>query len=250
MRYIQTFVPYLYFLGFLLIIAFGIIIKWPNPWRGFTQLGILVGSELLLLCNKGIPCSNCPLSFGICPVGTTQRLAFIKEFPAYLTVGAILAIGFLLGTLTCGWACPLGFVQDLFSSGPNPKFDIPKKFSRGRYGGLILLVILIYLEFRYQTFSRQGYQVLNELTIYGGALLLSLGLFFKRPFCKVFCPFGLILGKLNRVSPIKVPLDCQVCHRCTSSCLAGLKPAQEVNDDLCVKCHHCRITCPQKIKSR
>ena len=90
-----------------------IVKRWVIRWRGFVQLSALVLSEVAFLCNKGIPCVNCPLSFGICPIGTTQRLAYMRHFPVYLTLILIGLTGLLFGTLTCGWACPVGFIQDV-----------------------------------------------------------------------------------------------------------------------------------------
>lgn len=226
-----------------------IVTRWIIPARGFTQLALFTLSEVTFFCNKGLPCSNCPLSFGICPIGTTQRIAFNPYFPFYITFLLIIATGLIFGTLFCGWACPVGFIQDIFNAPRLKEIKVDNKWKSVRYLSLLLGLMAIFLELRFNFLSRRGIGVFNEITIIAGGLLLATAIFIKRPFCRILCPLGLIYGKLNRVSPIKVSLDknkCLACGECNKVCISELEPIQEVNGDLCAKCFNCLRVCQSK----
>jgi ferredoxin-type protein NapH len=234
-------------LGFAFLSVILIIVKkWVIPARGFTQLALFTLGEFAFVCNKGIPCSNCPLSFGICPIGTVQRIAFIPYSPLYMVLAIVVITGLVFGTLACGWACPVGFVQDVLHSPRLKEIRITNKLKVLRYFTLLLSIVLVFLELRFNFLSRRGIGVFHEMTVIGGALLLTTAIFIKRPFCRMLCPLGLIYGKLNKLSPIRVPLDkhkCTSCGACDKVCISDIKPAQDVNGDLCAKCYNCLKVC-------
>ncbi len=251
--------PHSLFLWFFLpvaLISFLILIvkRWVIPARGFAQLTLFTVSEIAFACNKGLPCSNCPLSFGACPIGVTQRIAFIPQSPFLITLAFIGIIGLTMGTLLCGWACPVGFIQDIFQAPRFKEIKVTDKLKLVRYFALALGVLLVFLELRFHFLSRRGIGVFNETTIItGGLLLFTAALFIKRPCCRVLCPLGLIYGKLNKVSPIKVALDtdkCSACGECRKVCVSGINPIKQVNADLCSKCFNCLKVCPQRGKER
>jgi polyferredoxin len=238
------------FLVFAFLSVIVLIVKrWIIPIRGFTQLALFTLSEATFICNKGIPCSNCPLSFGICPIGTTQRITFIPYSPFYITLSIILITGLVFGTLVCGWACPVGFIQDIFHAPRLKEIKVSNKFKAFRYFTLLLGVVLIFLELRFNFLSKRGIGVFHEVTIIGGGLLLTTAIFVKRPFCRILCPLGLIYGKLNKVSPIKVMLNknkCSACGECNKVCISDINPVKEVNSVLCAKCFNCLKVCEHR----
>jgi len=239
----------LLFISFL-IVAILIAKRWVIPARGFTQLGLFTLGEITFTCNKGVLCSNCPFSFGICPIGTVQRLSFIKSFPFYFTAASIIVTGLVLGTLSCGWACPVGFIQDVLRSCGLSEVKIPNKFKIFRYFTLFLAVLLLFMELRFHFFSSRGIELFNGFVIIGGAILLTMALFIKRPFCRLLCPLGLIYGKLNKLSPIKAVLnlkECVACGKCSKVCINDINPVKEINGDLCAKCFNCVKVCPQRL---
>ena len=231
---------------FIAGINFLIYKKWIYLFRGYIQLSSFVISEVCFFNNKSQPCSNCPLSFGICPIGTIQRASFLNNIPFYLTIIIFIFTGVVLGTLTCGWACPVGFFQDIINSVKIRNFKISNKFSLIRYFILTVCISLIFLEIKYKFLTYKGIGVFNIFTVGAGSLIILLALFIKRPFCRFLCPVGLIYGKFNKISAVKVKLDrntCTACVRCSLVCVSDLVPLKEVNSDQCVKCFNCVKVC-------
>lgn len=230
----------------LAAVVFLIMKRWVMRTRGFTQLSVFIIGEITLFCNKGAPCSNCPLSFGICPIGTTQRLAFIRDFPFPITLVFIAITGLLFGSLSCGWACPVGFMQDLLHMPRKKEIKIANKFNAVRCFILLLFILLIYLELRLLFLSKMGISIFHEFTIVAGAMLLCSAIFIKRPLCRMFCPLGFIYGKLNKINLIKFfhRKKCFGCSKCAEACVVNIQPSREFGKDLCTKCFNCKRLCP------
>ena len=234
---------------FIAGIIFLIYKKWIYLFRGYIQLSSFVISEVCFFNNKSQPCLNCPLSFGICPIGTIQRASFLNNIQFYLTIIIFIFTGVVLGTLTCGWACPVGFFQDIINSVKIRNFKISNKFSLIRYFILTVYISLIFLEIKYKFLTYKGIGVFNIFTVGAGSLIILLALFIKRPFCRFLCPIGSIYWKLNILSPLKVQLNkehCLKCRKCINVCISDINPIKDVNNDHCVKCFNCVKVC--KIK--
>jgi polyferredoxin len=233
--------------------VFLIIKRWTIPARGFTQLGLFVIGEIAFTCNKGLSCQNCPLSFGICPLGAAQRIGFIRSFPFYISLLMIAILGLLVGTLGCGWACPVGFIQDILYFPGIAKFKIPLNLKKIRYVVLISSTLLIFLELRFNFLSLRGISVFHKSTVIMGILILIFAVVAKRPFCRLLCPLGAIYGKLNKISPLRVNLNknlCTACGKCSKVCIDDIEPTRDVNADLCVKCFNCQKACAQTARSQ
>lgn len=236
----------------LLIIGVVILIKkrWTIPARGFTQFSLFMISEIAFFCNTNVPCYNCPLSFGICPVGTMQRFTQIKDFTIYITIILIGISGFLFGSIFCGWACPIGFIQDLLNISSVKKIKLSNKFKWIRYPALLVCIFIIFIELNYQFLSKRGLGVFNIYALTAGTLFLLTSLIVKRPFCRFLCSLGLIYGKFNKRSLLKVYLDKKSCKEyleCAKKCIVNLNPIKEVNNDQCAKCFNCRKICTKSL---
>jgi ferredoxin-type protein NapH len=199
--------------GALLLGIILIVKRWKIPGRGFTQMGLFILGEAAF-CSKGIPCATCPLSFGLCPVGAAQRISFMPEYPKYVILAAVGVIGLIFGTLSCGWACPVGFIQDIFGAVRLKEIRLPKWLTLMRYPSLITVIILITLELTNGFLTRRGFLLFHEVIIVSGWLILALALFLKRPFCRTLCPLGLIYGLCNKISAFKVDLNRKLCATC------------------------------------
>jgi NAD-dependent dihydropyrimidine dehydrogenase PreA subunit len=57
-----------------------------------------------------------------------------------------------------------------------------------------------------------------------GSVLLTIGFFVGRPYCRFLCPYGVILRQLSRLSKWRVnitPTDCNQCRLCEDACPYG-----------------------------
>jgi len=82
-----------------------------------------------------------------------------------------------------------------------------------------------------------------------GALVLGMGLFRRRAFCRYACPLGALLGFLGRRAPLRRWVDVDACVAC-GRCEAGCKTACIVDDGKgtlageCILCGNC-AACPE-----
>ena len=232
-----------------------------------------------------LQCSNCIASTFSCPLIIIERGAVFASMGIFSGIfgtamitkilGSVIAalamllfFGALFGAWGCGWLCPFGFVQDLLCKIPSKKFKIPTGFGVLRIPLFLVLVILIpYLTRRlffceicpsgtinriWQTAAGipilfktpQGTLALTSLVFLFVIVLLSI--FSHRPFCKLFCPIGGVLGLLNKLSGIYIKVNkdkCVSCNRCKRICSFGINPALQPAHTECNRCLDCTSSC-------
>jgi NosR/NirI family nitrous oxide reductase transcriptional regulator len=170
----------------------------------------------------------------ICSIGAIQNVALSLSDAAYTI--SITALAFFLlpllytlffGRTFCAGACPLGAIQDLLIIQP---ISLPPWLRKSAgiipvvYLGLAILFAATGTEFiicRYDPFV--GIFRLDapyHMVVLGVAFLL-LGMFVARPYCRFFCPYGVLLNWMSRFSRWHLsitPSDCIKCKLCTGSC--------------------------------
>ncbi len=170
----------------------------------------------------------------VCPVGSLQNVSLALFDPSYvipITTILIFLIPLfftlLFGRTFCAGVCPLGAIQDIVAIKPIPI----KKWIQSALGlfpfiylALAVLYSITATDFiicRYDPFI--GVYRLNAsffmLSI--GALLLLIGVFIARPYCRFICPYGVLLNWISRFSLHHVtitPTSCINCNLCESSC--------------------------------
>ncbi len=170
----------------------------------------------------------------ICSIGAIQNVALSLSDAAY-TISLTALAFFLLpllytlffGRTFCAGACPLGAIQDLLIIHP---ITLPPWLRKSLgiipvvYLGLAILFASTGTDFiicRYDPFV--GIFRLDapyHMVVLGAAFLL-LGMFVARPYCRFFCPYGVLLNWMSRFSKWHLsitPSDCIKCKLCTSSC--------------------------------
>ncbi|MEG2070208.1 MAG: 4Fe-4S binding protein [Bacteroidales bacterium] len=169
--------------------------------------------------------------------------------PAFLLALALLTI--LFGKIFCGWLCQLGALQEFIFKGERFKFltsQRSQKILRWFQISMALLLIVITL-FKQTLFYCQidpfrltfNLMANNTLEIILVIVLLLSCLFIYRPFCRAFCPVGLLLSwtsKLPFSTKIAITNDCISCGSCHKRC-----PQQALHDkkrnDSCIMCGKC-----------
>ncbi|PCJ65711.1 MAG: 4Fe-4S ferredoxin [Candidatus Hydrogenedentota bacterium] len=170
----------------------------------------------------------------ICPVGSTQNVMAAVFIPD-VGVSAIVVSFFVLpllfslffGRVFCASVCPLGAIQELVAIAPiriSPSIERVLSLGKYIYLGLALLGVATgagFLVCRYDPFVglfRMGHSF-NMLM--AGGLMLLLGVFIARPYCRFLCPYGVLLGWMSRFSKWHLdipPSPCVSCRLCEDSC--------------------------------
>ena len=96
-------------------------------------------------------------------------------------------------------------------------------------------------------FNREWYFVAYAI------ILLFLGLFIERFFCRFLCPLGALMaigGKLRIFQPLKRRKECgSPCKLCSNECpISAIKPSGEIIMDECFYCLDCQSLYHDKYK--
>lgn len=206
------------------------------------------------------------------PMGTVKDavvLFGIKGviFPQRMIAMTVLLITvFIANKFICSWGCQIGTLQDLIfrfnrnskdTKGVLAQFKIPFVITNS-----IRVLFFIALAITAVFWSFDLVEHIDPFKIFKPAtlttigwifigLILTLSLFTYRPWCHLFCPFGLTSWLVEKLSIFKIQVDynkCTACNSCTSACPSTamdsiLKQNKVVNPD-CFSCNSCIDACP------
>lgn len=245
--------------------------------KGFVEGEIYTGPAKAL-CVPGLNCYSCPGAVGACPLGALQNaVASSANRPAFYVVGVLLLFGLTLGRVICGWACPVGLIQELLHKLPTPKVRkgrVTRALSRVKYAVLAVFVVGIPLwyAFRSQPLPAFCKYICPAGTLEGAVGLLSnpvnagrlgmLGVLFTRKFvimvavftacafvyrafCRFLCPLGAIYGLMTRLALLGVKADGALCTGCGACVRVCPMDIRRVGDGECVSCGRCVDVCPE-----
>ncbi|MHA1932026.1 MAG: 4Fe-4S binding protein [Promethearchaeota archaeon] len=192
----------------------------------------------------------------------------IQIMPMIITLSLLLASTLLIGRMFCGFACPLGALQEAISnfrvksSIKKQKevkffFKIPQKYSQIiRWAFFVLIIVTtIFVNFALLQYFNPflGFNLIRAASllvilfpVISLILTILLGLFIYRPWCQLFCPFGATASILSKFSRFKYRRtdDCTQCELCEKIC-----PTDEAYEDSskkeCYYCGRCVDICPQ-----
>ncbi len=179
----------------------------------------------------------------------------------FLTILAFISVFSIIGNkLFCGWACPIGAIQELFNHIPLPKkfkimlpFRITNPIRIAIFIAFITLVftigISIYDYFNPFHFLHWRFEALAIVVL---LVTLAASVFIFRPFCYVVCPIGLFTWLLEHFSLVKVKVNRHICKDCNLCIKKSSCPAvQSILDEKrfhpdCFACGRCIGVCPEK----
>lgn len=169
----------------------------------------------------------------ICPVGAVQNVAVAAWSGGGLpgSVAALFAlpllVALLFGRVFCGAVCPLGAIQDLFIISPQ---RVPRSVDAvlRLVPPAVLAVGLVY------AVNGAGYLICRTDPFVGifrrsapmpmlltGMAVLLVGIVVARPYCRYFCPYGVLLEGCSLLAwrPVAITAnDCINCRLCVGTC--------------------------------
>lgn len=170
----------------------------------------------------------------ICPVGSLQNITLAIFNPNYaIPVTAIvffitpLAFTLFFGRTFCAGVCPLGALQDLVALRPislKPWIRYLLGLIPFIYLGLAVLFAATGSDFivcRYDPFVGFFRHNATSLMFGIGGIMVVAGIFIARPYCRFFCPYGVLLNLVSRVSRRHLsiaPSKCINCRLCENAC--------------------------------
>jgi polyferredoxin len=192
----------------------------------------ILGLGLLSLLYFGFYRKGC-----VCAIGSIQDVTLGVfdsgyKLPVAIAAFFLLPIVFALffGRSFCGSVCPQGAIQDLVLLKPIhlwPWLERTLRVIPSIYLGAAIVFaatgsafIICEWDPFIALFRRSGSTGMLAL----GALFLVVGAFIGRPYCRFFCPYGVILGWASRFSKWRVtlsPNDCIQCALCDTACPYG-----------------------------
>ncbi|MFT5719938.1 MAG: NosR/NirI family nitrous oxide reductase transcriptional regulator [Motiliproteus sp.] len=165
--------------------------------------------------------------------------------------------------LYCGWLCPFGALQELLSwvalRLKIKQWRIPERWHRRlvllKYPILVGLVATAFvsLTLAEQLAEIEPFKTSMTLVfvrhwpfVFYALLLLGLGMFIHKFYCRYLCPLGAalaIIGKLRRFSWLdRIELCGSPCQRCKHSCgIDAIKPDGAIDYDECIQCLECVV---------
>lgn len=244
----------------LAVISLLISTKWGNTRAMRIARYVLLAASVAYL---GFVRGGCP-----CVISYFQNAVLFllgKKFMVsfFVPFVILLVLSCIYGKVWCGWLCPLGGLQDLIYLGRWPKLRDSKLFKLFRtrtaqrvmqgvqiVAFVVLLIVLIVKQM--PLYCRiDPFKPLFRLAVSGGLMwtlvivLLVSSLLIYRPFCKAFCPAGLLLNIVSMIpGSHRVRIDasgCKHCKRCEKKC-----PMLAIHDDkvdnTCIHCGECLST--------
>lgn len=170
----------------------------------------------------------------ICAIGSIQNVSLALFNGTYAIPLSVLLFfisplifALLFGRVFCAGVCPLGAIQELTGF---RQVRVPEKVEKVLtaipfvYLGLAVLFAATESQFvicRYDPFVGIFRVNAPYTMIIFGSLLLVVGIFVNRPYCRYLCPYGALLGIFSRFSLKHLtitPAECRNCRLCESGC--------------------------------
>ncbi len=249
-------------------------------WLLFIGLmSILLRKGLITAKNRKWLYAFSVLLFGVIlgsdpsPMGTVKDAVVLYGSegvvfrPRMIAFGIFTALVILANKSICAWGCQLGTLQDLIFrlgrdkadlTGTLPQIKLPFILTNTiRIAFFIALTAVAFIWATDIVHPIDPFRVFNPATItLGGgiflAILLIASLFIYRPWCHLFCPFGLTGWLAEKISLFNIRVDydkCIGCEACSKACPSNVMDAILKQDKIrpdCFSCGNCIEVCPVK----
>jgi polyferredoxin len=184
-------------------------------------------------------------------LGNTAQLPM--PVPIVLVIIAVMMLTALfVGRAFCGYACPVGGVQEIVYRAPTKKLMLrstrwPFALRVVALASLLVLAVGFGLSFLGELGMKEFF-ALNFGSLVGFAFLAIVGaaLFVYRPFCRFLCPFGALQSPLSHrpVLSLRRTESCINCGKCERVCPTNQAKRSSSRMD-CFLCLRCVDSCPK-----
>lgn len=200
----------------------------------------------------------------VCPIGAIQNIAVALTDSSYALPLVVIIFFFLplvvalfYGRVFCGGACPLGAIQDLVVLKP---VTVPRRLEcvlgklKYVYLGLAICFAVRpaptreFLICAYDPFVGLFRMTGPGYMLIAGGMLLVLGTFIGRAYCRYLCPYGALLAIISRASwrGVSITPDKELdCGLCSTSCPFGAIEHMRAVRSSCLHCARCYRSCPR-----
>jgi ferredoxin len=192
----------------------------------------IIGLMLFSLAYFGFYRKGC-----VCSIGAIQDVTlslFNTKYAIPLSTliffAAPLMVTLFFGRSFCAAVCPFGAVQDLTLLRPirvPPWLEHSLRYLAYSYLALAVLLAAMGSTFiicKYDPYVAIFRRNANMNILIPGGVLLIIGFFVGRPYCRFLCPYGAILRQVSRLSKWRVkitPTTCNQCRLCEDACPYG-----------------------------
>lgn len=186
-----------------------------------------------------------------------QNILIMRNLPKnllFLSIGGIflmIILTYLFGRLFCGYACPIGTLQELMYKIPGRKWIVRnEKIIRIIHWTVLSAALILGIVFNISVLGYTGTAEIFKLNFtspffYVFAAILIISVFFYRPFCRLICPVGVFFSIASRFSKFNIRRDpqCSNCGLCEEACPTSSSSADSKKDE-CYACILCMDKCP------
>jgi polyferredoxin len=204
------------------------------------SITVVIGGIIL----GGIPNPVVPIGEILTSIGIGANLWYLLQ--AVLLFSTLILTSLLVGRVFCGFACPIGALQELLSKfkfKSNLEGQVEIKFRldvssrkstkiRWIFTSVIIVVAIVWsVQILPIINPLSGFSFLKDISFIIPFMLLIIfsiiSIFIYRPWCRFFCPFG-----------------------AGSAYIAGFAKNKLDRTDDCADCGNCEIICPTHVASR
>jgi len=162
----------------------------------------------------------------------------------------VLLLTFIFGRFFCGYLCPVGSVQEIAYHAPVPKFNLREKtaFMLIRAGFFVVFLLMAFL-LSASLLAWFGIHDFFYLILSAGTavfiVMLLISLIFYRPFCRLVCPYGVLLslGAWKGLLRLHRTDACIECKKCEKACPTDEAKRSDGKAE-CYLCGRCTDVCP------
>lgn len=238
----------------------------------------MTGKSRMVLYGVGFSLFGVALGADPSPMGTVKDAIVLYAAKGVIFKPRLVAFSIFILTVVlankfiCSWGCQLGALQDFIfrlnrndqdtNRGALPQYKIPFIISNSVRTLFFAALVWVAVTWAYDiTHEIDPFKIFKPaaISIIGWtfivALLLS-SLFVYRPWCHLFCPFGLTGWLFEKLSLFRIKvnyatcIDCKACEKaCPSPVMAAILNRGKAVIPDCFACGNCIETCPTRAVS-